>query len=317
MADDQNNTVEVTDLEKDAEIDIALQDSLLQLAVGQDNAGFADLQTNNPAPAIKESIDETILLLTRKLLHMCESILSPQPTTDPPNRLAEIMDRLFYPPTHPEDEPMREQVKPMVMQIRWLREKYVELEIPNAVTVLQRLSQRYFTATTTYDEVHNKQALALDLLLSLPNIELPNQQFSEDVEFALGVTQDKIETDEEFAVRVTDVLYYFQLLGDLIVTAQELKSEPDDAIIDLNLVYDLAPNIIRPLALARDQLLKTLLFPEEFVDKETIEEVQAGRRTGQASASVPLQQQANPTSASATSTTTTPPASPAVELDII
>lgn len=240
---------------------ITLEDVLVDAALNANDDAFDDLLGTYSSDQIKDAIDQTTLTYIRRIINACTALLPQTPTTDPPNRLREAIQIVYAPAPFQYQDKWQNLVLPWLAALRWTREKYINMFIPDEVEILRRMAKKYFSQTTTYDEVHNKLLLARDLLLSLPNLQLPNVEFTDDVYDLLGEKQDALETNEEFLTRMMTRVHHYFLLCDCIITTQELKKQNDSEVIELETAFLLAPDAIRPLAMARDNTLQNIMLP--------------------------------------------------------
>ncbi len=248
-------------IDNNTDASMHLEDTLDNLAINPDDDTFAELTETYSTNEIKEALDQVTLTYARRIINTCVPLLPQTPTSDPPNRLSEAVQIIYSNTPFQYQNQWQNKILPWLAALRWTREKYIYMSIPDEVEILRRMASKYFSQTTIYDEVHNKLLLAQDLLLSLPNLELPSVEFTDDVYDLLGEKQAALETNEEFKTRMSTRIHRFYLVCDCLIMTQELKNQNDNEAIDLETAFLLAPDAIRPFAMARDRILQSIMLP--------------------------------------------------------
>lgn len=246
-----------------------MQDRLIAMAKNEDEAKWDVVVQEYEEGYLADQLNESALDILQRIYRRCRSIMPKQPLSNPPNQLVDLMQTLFYVDPSPQKELLKRQVLPAIKVIRWLRAKRAEVLIPKMLEKLKAIFEQYFTDKTANIEAKFFGRLARDMIRALPNIEWPNEQFTKDASEMFNLTKDSEENDDQFALRVSDVLYYYQLLCHLLVAAQKYNDAGDDALIDLKTALTLAPPILKSLLIRSDIMLKNMVLPEEAIESFT------------------------------------------------
>lgn len=248
---------------------------LLKLAQTQNDIGFEQLQSTADPKDLNKSFDLACAVAAQQVFELYDQVFPPEihpnkehPDEDPPNRMVELMQNVFYHPKSANVQELAAKLHPLLLTLRWLKIKQIELGIPKVVERLKKFASRYFDQTTRYVSVREVQSLVEAMLLSSTTVlseDPPNLQFMTDV---YSLTKIKYSADEyidftEYEDKVIDHLFHLNLLCSAVLAAQKLNRSSDTDIIDLETAFTLSPVLIEPLALQKNKTVSAIIFPEE------------------------------------------------------
>ncbi len=283
MADvDDNQTDQEEQFPDDIDLlaDWQMQDRLIAMAKTEGENAWEVLSKEYDPEYLNEQLNETAHVILQRIFNRCRAIMPKEPLSSPPNHLADLMQVLFYRDPSPQKELLKQRIMPAIKAVRWLRAKRTELLLPKMLEKLQNTYNTYFNDNPKYIEVKFYGRLARDMLRALPSIEWPNEQFTQDIQEGFGLSKQNEEDGDQFVLRASDVLYYYQLLCHLLVAAQKFAGSADDAQIDLKTALTLAPPILKSLLIRDDLMLKYLVLPDEALESLATREAETAKING-------------------------------------
>ncbi len=278
-----------------------VRDRLIALADKQDDPGYQRWIETTDSKELRKAADEAVDIVLQSLYKLCQPVLENPPTSpkidataydDGPTNAQIIMDNLVNQPESPANKEMRDKAIHLIKTLRWLKFRAITLALPSTVAKLSRQAARYFSADTTYIDTVAERAAAEELILAIPEIVYTEGSFAQvnpdtgqliyddtmsnvlreyvdGVSDLVGLKPDDGELWAVYIISSSNALFYFQLICDLLQVTQATLAAGDDDPIDLHAAFNLAPSFLMPLAAVRDEMLQTLLLPDE-VDQPVV-----------------------------------------------
>ena len=174
MADISSTTlsaIEESDIPKPLDQDII--DHLVDLVKVRDEEGILDLQTKIGDDQYIQALDQAYIQQIQDCYAVCALILSPRPTTNPPNRLKEVIDFLWGEDRqlNPDKQKIKNESFYILVLLKWLRDRYIMQLAKRRGAKLLTFINKYINPDSSYAEVFGKGELVNDMILSLPNID--------------------------------------------------------------------------------------------------------------------------------------------------
>lgn len=270
-----------------------IRDALVGIAKKQDEDGYAILCSKHKPQYIRVAAEEGVISILRELYGVCNSIIDTKNAV--PNS-TQIMQKLILPGPIPETVEMRKKALDLIRAVQWLKLRSLSIALPKTISRLWRVVDAYFSPDITYLDVQIERAEAENLILTVaPIITYPEgsiariddttgriihtgiekdilQEYVDRIVALLQIIPDDGELWGSYMIRTSNTLYYFQLACDLILAAQTAEGEDDDALINREVAFALAPALLLPIAAMKDNVLKQLMLPTSDELKKNLDE---------------------------------------------
>lgn len=243
--------------DSDDHINEDIVDLIIDTIQSSDNETMTKISETLGIKAYSDALEQAFIEVIGTVYVFCDEILSPKPSTNPPNRLKEIVDMLWNDQQDLSDKLRDYQNK---ISISLFVAKRIRQELLGAISSrrsvkLKHFINKYISEYTTYGEIAEKRGLAKEMLISSSHLGDLKKQFIDDASALLGTKPGDGEFEDLYINRLRNLLYNYQLFGEIVKLVQKITKANDDQTIDLGLAINIMPSTLSNLAKIGDEML--------------------------------------------------------------